>query len=244
MHPNTLLLLLDLNTAIKQGAKTNIQITEKNYSSIRRNNLSTERGILRLYTVNNCLSRTRPIPADTDTHLHNTCQSGHIQEEHTMNPNALCGKCTYLWKKSQENLIPKLNRFSATPPPTIPADDEQQLHQQEAHFFDTGVLLNISFWNLHFGNLHIFRLLPGRSSRAGKRLFNKSMLHTPFNVIVMRFETKWLGRLYCSIQQPSQTIPSDEFEPTGTDDELEWRLIFLHCMGTRGEDRFWTDLKT
>lgn len=103
MHPNTLLLLLDLNTAIKQGAKTNIQITEKNYSSIRRNNLSTERGILRLYTVNNCLSRTRPIPADTDTHLHNTCQSGHIQEEHTMNPNALCGKCTYLWKKTGES---------------------------------------------------------------------------------------------------------------------------------------------
>lgn len=135
-------------------------------------------------------------------------------------------------KKSQENLIPKLNRFSATPPPSIPDDVvEQQLHQQEAHFFDTGVLLNISFWNLHFGNLHIFRLLPGRSSRAGKRLFNKSVLHTPFNVIVMRFETKWLGRLYCSIQQPSQTIPSDEFEPTGTDDELEWRLIFFALHG-------------
>lgn len=67
----------DLNIAIKQGAKTNIQITEKNYSSIRRNNLSTERKILRLYTVNNCLSRTHPwyVGQHRQTHTHNTLAS-------------------------------------------------------------------------------------------------------------------------------------------------------------------------
>lgn len=124
----------DLNIAIKQGAKTNIQITEKNYSSIRRNNLSTERKILRLHTVNNCLSRTHPryVGQHRQTHTHNTLASAFCSLDRLIHWGTGARNLDWL-KKKRTDCIEKKPVFVLF------------CWLQEAHFFDIGVLLNISF---------------------------------------------------------------------------------------------------